>query len=420
MVGLRNIFDQYSQPENRVTHALMTALQEDRKLLGLFLRELVGVKPPCDPNRLAVLEQQYPEEGEPNEEELERRGIPDGWIFDGGTWCVFIESKVTAKLNADQINRHHRTAEQRGFKAITAVAITPRLPSTLPADTVSLEWRDIYAWLRRHASICTWARRAAEYLEIAEAKLIESEKELEGTLTMFAGFPFGHDNRFTYREGKRVLGLAIDELKKRRDLCDQLNMNPEASGRPAITGRQSDAVWDFLSLAPPGKAEYFTKYPHLTLGVVAQQLEAMVTVPNAVNSIMRRNLIALGEGGFQQLASRVLKNLKPLLRRHPGATPWCRGVQRRYPSQRATPFIDARIDFDLRTAVPESGSPKAQPRWLSAAYGSFAHKKGSNYQMQMGVLFPYEQCRDELRSPNALDLVAAAWLACKPLVDLAH
>jgi hypothetical protein len=61
---LRNIFDQYVQSENRVTHALMTALQEDRKLLGLFLRELVGVKPPCRASELTVIEQQYPDEQE--------------------------------------------------------------------------------------------------------------------------------------------------------------------------------------------------------------------------------------------------------------------------------------------------------------------------------------------------------------------
>ena len=182
---------------------------------------------------------------------------------------------------------------------------------------------------------------------------------------MFSGFQFGRDHPFTYLEGKRVLGLAMDELRQRRDLRNQLKVNPLAPGRPAITGRQSDAVWDFLSLVSSGRVENFTKNPHLTLGVVAQQLEVLVTIPNAVNGAMRGNLIKLGEDGFQQLASRVVKNLKPLLRDHPGATPWCRGVQRRYLSQRATPFNDARIDFDLRTAVPGSGSPKVQPRWLS-------------------------------------------------------
>src|ERR1700739_3459450 len=120
---MRNIFDQYFQPENRVTHALMTALNEDRKLLASCLHELIKVKPPCHPRQLIVLEQRYPGEEELSEEDLERRGIPDGWIFDGEGWCVFIESKVIAKLGADQIRRHRRTAERRGFDTIIAVAI---------------------------------------------------------------------------------------------------------------------------------------------------------------------------------------------------------------------------------------------------------------------------------------------------------
>jgi len=316
-LSLRNIFDQYSQPENRVTHSLMTALQEDRKLLGLFLRDVIGTKPPCHPSTLVVLEQQYPDEEEPSEEELERRGIPDGWIFDGGGWCVFIESKVVAKLGADQIKRHRRTAERLGFSAITAVAIVPNLPATLPPDTVILEWRNVYAWLRRHAPNSAWASRAAEYLEIAEAKLIDSEKFVEGTLTMFSGFPFGRDRPFTYLEGKRVLELALGELRQRRDLRDQLKMNPKAPGRPAITGRQSGAVWDFLSLAPSGEDKGFTSYPHLTLGVLAHEVEAVVTVPNAVNGTMRRNLVKSGEDGFRRLTAQVVKNLSPLLRKHP-------------------------------------------------------------------------------------------------------
>src|SRR6187401_1697200 len=94
LAPMRNIFDQYSSAENRVTHALMTALHEDRKLLGSFLRQVVGVAPPTDPRNLSLLEQQYPEEQEVSEAEAERRGIPDGWIFDDNGWCTVIESKV--------------------------------------------------------------------------------------------------------------------------------------------------------------------------------------------------------------------------------------------------------------------------------------------------------------------------------------
>ncbi len=78
---------------------------------------------------------------------------------------------------------------------------------------------------------------------------------------------------------------------------------------------------------------------------------------------------------------------------------------------------DATIDFDLRTAAATPSAPKRQPRWLAAAYGSFVNKEGANYQIQIGALFRYDRC-PELRRPGSIDLIAAAWLACKPLVDL--
>jgi hypothetical protein len=297
---LRNVFDQYLQPENRVTHALMTALNEDRKLLGSFLREIVKVEAPIDLLKLCVLEQQYPGKEEPSEDDPERRGIPDGWIFDEVEgWCVFIEAKVISKLIAEQIARHRGTAERRGFRVIAAVAIAPILSISFPPGTVLLEWRKVYAWLRRHSSNSKWAARAADYLEIAEAKLIDTQQFVEGTLTMFSGFMFGREHPFTYLEGKRVLRLAMGELRKRPDLQDRLGMNPEAEGRGAITGTQEDGVWDFLSLSSLSEEEKFTMHSHLTLGVGSQAVSAMVTVPDKVNTVTRQNLIKLGEAGFQ-------------------------------------------------------------------------------------------------------------------------
>lgn len=396
----------------------MTAINEDRDLLTCFLRELIKVKPPTKADALKVLEQQYPDEIELSEEESERRGVPDGWVFDEDGWCVFIESKVLAKFDIEQIRYHRRTAERRGFKSIIAVAITPRHEKYLPADTIHLEWRTIYAWLQRYRSRSVWASKAADYFEIAEAKLIETEQFVEGTLTMFSGVPFSRERPFTYLEGKRVLALAMDELRKRNDLRVQIGINPAALGRPAITGQKADSVWNYLSLANGGGEDVFTKFPHLTLGINVNSVEVTVTVPNAVNNEVRRKLIALKEEGFRSLVAEILNNFAPLLRDHPGALPWFRGVQRRYPSQRAKPFIDARIEFDLRTAIPSSGPPKTQLRWLSAAYDAFINKEGSNYQIQVGIIFPFETCPG-LNQPEAIDLIAAAWIGCKPLVKLA-
>ncbi len=57
---MRNIFDQYSQPENRVTHALMTALNEDRALLDVFLKDIAKHLPPKKSGPLSITEQSYP------------------------------------------------------------------------------------------------------------------------------------------------------------------------------------------------------------------------------------------------------------------------------------------------------------------------------------------------------------------------
>ena len=347
---MRNIFDQYVQPENRVTHAFVTALNQDRRLLGLFLRELVNVKAPTPPEKLSVLEQQFPgETGEPPEtDDDQRKGIPDGWIFDEEGWCVFLECKVISPFWADQLTRHRRTAERLGFRDITAVVITPTTIAASPGSgVVRLEWRDVYAWLRRHGSESKpWAGHAADYFEIAEAKMIEDQQLKEGTLTKFSGFPFGRDRPFTYLEGKRILALARDELSKRKELIKELGMNPAVPGRPAITGRQRDNVWDFLSLAPSGDGASFTNHPHLTLNIDLRAVEAMVTVPNAVNTAMRRNLVALKEPGFQAIIKDVVAGMKPLLRDDKGATPWFRGIQRRsYAEKWVTEQVRRRISY---------------------------------------------------------------------------
>jgi hypothetical protein len=48
---LRNLFDQYGQIENRLTHALLSALHRDRNLLAQFL---VRFAPPLAPAATAI------------------------------------------------------------------------------------------------------------------------------------------------------------------------------------------------------------------------------------------------------------------------------------------------------------------------------------------------------------------------------
>jgi hypothetical protein len=417
---MRNVFDQYSQPENRLTHALMTALNEDRGLLALFLREIAGVRPPVAATHLSVLVQQLPETPPVSEDEAERRGIPDGWIYSvDEEWSVVIESKVLIRLGADQIERHRRMAQRLGFTRVFVLAITTEEGTRQRVESDRrlkiLEWRDVYVWLRRHPDR-EWARRTAEYLEVAEARMIMDQQFVRGALTRFSGVPFSDDYPYTYLEAKRVLRLVLEELRGRKDLRDHLGVDPSAPGRASITGSRGDLVWDFLSLRSESR-KGITAHPHLSLGIRRRGLGVMVTIPDKVESRVKRALRGIGEEAFSKLLAQVVVNLKPLLRTEPGAVPVLHAQQRRWRHRRAKADMDAEIRFDLRTIPGTKGRPKKQPVWLAAAYQAFVDKRGSNYEFQIGVDLDYAKCPG-LQKASAVELIAQAWLGCKPFVDL--
>ena len=146
--ALRNVFDQYSQPENRVTHALLVSLDADRSLLASFLTEVAGVKGGQPARDLSLVEQTYPGAPSPSEEDADRRGIPDAWIFDADNWCVIVESKVLASVDADQIARHIRTAQRRGFERIHVLILTVRrTKASLPSGVTVVECELLPVWL---------------------------------------------------------------------------------------------------------------------------------------------------------------------------------------------------------------------------------------------------------------------------------
>jgi hypothetical protein len=145
---MRNVFDQYQQPENRLSHALLASLGSDPALLRRFVSWSTGRKP--GRTRLEVFEQSLP--GDPielSEEEAERRGLPDGCITDGNGWALLIESKIAARLNAVQLRRHVRTAARRGLRACMVLVLsldgqTPRGPGA----PIACSWSSVYEWLR--------------------------------------------------------------------------------------------------------------------------------------------------------------------------------------------------------------------------------------------------------------------------------
>ena len=119
---MRNVFDQYDQPENKLTHALVMTLNQERVLLRPFLRwlRLKGVPPV---RTLILSEQQVPGSLQGDLDEVDATGLPDACVFDVDGWAVLFGCKVQARVDAGQIRRHRETANRHGFESPHVVVI---------------------------------------------------------------------------------------------------------------------------------------------------------------------------------------------------------------------------------------------------------------------------------------------------------
>lgn len=415
---MRNLFDQYSQPENKLTHALLSCLEADRSLLRQFLKWATGSVPT---GRVSIYEQGLP--GSPvalEEDEVERRGLPDGCITDEKDWTLLIETKFAAPLTSDQLRRHVRTAKRHGLGGIRVLTLTAGMPTArLPVGVIARPWTDVYRWLVRQSRKSDWALRCAEYIELAEERGVASHYLKEGTLTMFSGVPFDADNPYNYLGAKRLLGLL------RAEVCDdprlrKLGADIKRAGRSAITGREHRAVWDFIPLVHAKDADVFTQFPHLTLGIKDGSVGAHVTFPNGMKSRMRTGLLGGSEEEFTSRIQLVNRRLRSVARRS-GGTPQGILLQRHYKTQRSKGIEDCLLKFDLRTTLPREdksrGSVKSQPEWIRTAFHALKSRR-ANLQFQVGMMFPYSEC-PVVRTPKLAALIVETFLACQPIIKAA-
>ncbi len=413
---MRTLFDQYQSPENRLTHALVCCLDEEPALLRRFVAWATGTLPPR--KGIAIVEQQLPgEESEITEDEAEQRGFPDAWIHDGGTWALLIENKVSSPVRVKQLRRHRITAERRGFQQIILLVISVDGTRAKGVEDVKfLTWPQVYSWFFRKARKSTWAKKLVDYMKVAEARMITDGYLKKGTLTVFSGIPFNEKTPYNYREAKRVLGLAMDQLRKREDLRKKLGVDLGGKGRPAITGKEGSAVWDFLWLRKAKGESRFEKYPHLALEIHREHAGAMISLPNGMDSSFRRNLVGLSRKEFTNLILDIEFRWSKTMQKS-GAIPWMYVLQRHFPTRKASPVVDGRIDFDLRTLLIEKKGSKiiVQEEWVEAVYRLIVKRRG-NVQAGIGAIFPYGKCQN-IGTPGAIDLFVETWIACKPLLD---
>ncbi|MFC1677997.1 hypothetical protein ACFL3G_13180 [Planctomycetota bacterium] len=408
---MRNVFDQYDQPENKLTHALMVTLANDKKLVRPFLK-LVGVKRvPALKNIELGLQRVPGQEVDSNKDGKD--GLPDGCFFDQDGWAVVIEAKVQAGICVNQLKRHRKTSARYGYEQPYVVLLSIDKPKSLPDWATHLEWKNLYSWFSRRAADSSWARQFVEYMHVFEARMIAKDYNIRGTLTMFDGFKFRDTEPYTYAEGKRLIRLLGDDLRKRKKLIKDLGIDAKAPGRAAITRGDYGAVWDFLPLTI-GRGKLPTATVHLTLVIRPQEVGIALTVPNAMRGIKKilRNSDAESLG---QMLSQVEKNLRPVIKKMEKAKPKIYIEQRYYKSQRSHPRTDGRIEVDLRTVLNiAKGQLKHQPGWLESIFKLLVNKKTN---MQWGVQLHCPHSEKVMQSAKAIDIMVDTWIAMTPLRD---
>ena len=408
---MRNVFDQYDQPENRLTHALMVTLANDKKLVRPFLK-LVGVKRVPALKNIKLGLQRVPGQ-EVDSIKDGKDGLPDGCFFDQDSWAVVIEAKVQAGISVNQLKRHRKTSARYGYEQPHVVLLSIDKPKSLPDWATHLEWKNLYSWFSKRTVDSSWARHFVEYLHIFEARMIAKDYNIRGTLTMFDGFKFSDAEPYTYAEGKRLIRLLGDELRKRKKLVKALGVDVKVAGRTAITKGDNGAVWDFLPLKI-GRGKRFTAAVHPTLVIRPQEVGIALTVPNAMKGV-KNSLRNGGAKGLGQMLSKIEKNLRPVLKKVKTAKPMVYIHQRRYKSQRSYPETDGRVDVDLRTVLTKAkGLLKHQPGWLECIFELLVNKKTN---MQWGVELHCPHLEKVMQSAKAMDIMVDTWIAMTPLMD---
>ncbi|MDA0204698.1 MAG: hypothetical protein O2795_05040 [Acidobacteria bacterium] len=412
---MRSIFDQYTQPENRLTHSLASVLHQDRALLQSFLASF-GPKTHPPVRKLKVIEQGLPGRPELSEAETFAKGLPDALIFtdtDEG-WALIIESTVGDALTKDQLRRHVRTIEKYGFDAISGLAITVREPGFDVEGWRMITWKDVYSWGQQHRKGSPWAAFLVEYFNVAETRMANDEYLKEGTITEFSGISF---DPYTYLEGKRVLRLLTGKLRDNKKFVKEMGLDA-ASGRPSITDQ--GGLWDIISFLPAdGKELAFQRFPHCTVSIGPVVAKAMITFPHGMRTSMRKRLHGSSFEDFAARLKAASDALSVSLKGLNAYRPMIRVQQRRYKTQRSVPMMDGIVEFDLRATLgdskPHFGPPiKKQDQWAQAAYELLANKH-SNIQFQVGAQFYYPQF-DELAHKDADQHFISAFQALRPFV----
>lgn len=439
----KNIFDQYKHHENRLTHALLVTLDEDRHFLENFLRDIINkigadktTFPHNQAKKTVLIEQSVPDSSgvdirqiTTNEDAETSSTIPDGLIVfndevsPARSWALVIESKINAEHRASQLNGHlERVKKSMGrAKKICGLLITPHLKEVPYKGWKHCSWSQIYQLARQYQDNNkkigrAWPEKLAEFMEITEVEML-AKGRLEGKITEFHGIRF-KDNAYSRQEARWLMPHLIEEIRESKKIQKTFGIKDSHFPERAA----NSGAWATIKVE--SAKDHYTKQPHLTIGIGKEYTDAMLTLPDKSNKWRAFKKISMIE--FLSAIDEVNDNMRSHLKGVTGWQPVCRLHQRRWPEGTRSPraLHDGELLFDLRTLSKRPykigrEAPVYQQRLYGEMLYNLVREAEGNNQFQIGVFFHYDWCKN-LKKKDSWRLIEKALISTKPFYDLLY
>jgi len=182
--SLRNIFDQYQVPENRVTNALLQTLQRDKRLLDAFLKKVIGRTVAKNEHIVFEAFKKPGADGDLKSSDEQTQSIPDGLIKIGENIAVAIESKIVKNaIRPEQLRSHLKEVASYNEKYLCVITPDDSSPieelkarGEIGVNSIWLSWREIYEMLGDYKS----PKNAEEFLQNQLKEFLYMQNDLIG------------------------------------------------------------------------------------------------------------------------------------------------------------------------------------------------------------------------------------------------
>ena len=131
----QSVFGNYSQKENQVTCALLKIFEADEEefLLQTLLQEIGGISLPEKTIKLET-QVQNPNGG----------SVPDGKLSCRYAFDIYIESKLKANIDRNQLNEHLKLLQPGKNVILLYITGHTKRPKVLPIEVLWVNWTQIY------------------------------------------------------------------------------------------------------------------------------------------------------------------------------------------------------------------------------------------------------------------------------------